>query len=496
MELQAVIMAGGYSEATGHLSYAKPLLPIGKKKLIWFPVNWLKQSGFESVIIITLDSMKFDIEEAISDIQIQTKFIACPDANDFGTLDSLCLLEQHINKHASVLVVNCDIITNIKLHKFVDIHRLHDSTVTLLLAQNKEKADNIPGSKTLHQDQERDCDIIGLSSLSEDKNSNIRRIIFAIDEFDLKDENLQTKRELSLKFNKIETRLDLEDCHLYIISRWLLNYIFQNLNAKISPTMKLEGSFRRDFLPYIINKQFTYDPDGVITTNDVTMQDTSKLKYDEDYEEKDLPPQQDKTDIYYHAQNNKSEKQKIWSKLNISTRCKKSRDDDVIICNSMVIDDTNDKDDGDMIICVNNIAKFVQATRMLFKPDIPWVNDIMENLNKIPSNCQIAQKTTITNESVMDERCEVGEKTVIKRSIIGKNCKISPNVRISNCIIMDHVNIASGCNLQGTVICSNSTIHEKCEIKDSFIASNKSIKANSKHTRESLMPAESNELEI
>lgn len=46
MELQAVILAGGASDNVNDLNTPKPLLTIGKKKLVWYPARWLKNSGF------------------------------------------------------------------------------------------------------------------------------------------------------------------------------------------------------------------------------------------------------------------------------------------------------------------------------------------------------------------------------------------------------------------------------------------------------------------
>ena len=46
--LVAVVMAAGYFENTRDIGVPKPLLPIGKKKLIWYPVNWLAENKFDS----------------------------------------------------------------------------------------------------------------------------------------------------------------------------------------------------------------------------------------------------------------------------------------------------------------------------------------------------------------------------------------------------------------------------------------------------------------
>lgn len=49
MEFQAVVMAvGGGSRMTDLTSsIPKPLLPVGNKPLIWYPLNLLERVGFE-----------------------------------------------------------------------------------------------------------------------------------------------------------------------------------------------------------------------------------------------------------------------------------------------------------------------------------------------------------------------------------------------------------------------------------------------------------------
>lgn len=49
MEFQAVVMAAGGGSRMMDLtsSIAKPLLPVGNKPLIWYPLNLLERVGFE-----------------------------------------------------------------------------------------------------------------------------------------------------------------------------------------------------------------------------------------------------------------------------------------------------------------------------------------------------------------------------------------------------------------------------------------------------------------
>lgn len=49
MELQAVLMAAGGGSRMMDLTYntPKPLLPVGNKPLIWYPLSLLERAGFE-----------------------------------------------------------------------------------------------------------------------------------------------------------------------------------------------------------------------------------------------------------------------------------------------------------------------------------------------------------------------------------------------------------------------------------------------------------------
>lgn len=53
MELQVVLMAAGGGSRMMDLTYntPKPLLPVGNKPLIWYPLNLLERVGFEGNIL-------------------------------------------------------------------------------------------------------------------------------------------------------------------------------------------------------------------------------------------------------------------------------------------------------------------------------------------------------------------------------------------------------------------------------------------------------------
>uniref|UniRef100_A0A8C0R2N4 Translation initiation factor eIF2B subunit gamma n=1 Tax=Canis lupus dingo TaxID=286419 RepID=A0A8C0R2N4_CANLU len=90
MEFQAVVMAvGGGSRMTDLTSsIPKPLLPVGNKPLIWYPLNLLERVGFEEVIVITTR----DVQKALSGefkMKMKLDIVCIPDEADKGTADSL-----------------------------------------------------------------------------------------------------------------------------------------------------------------------------------------------------------------------------------------------------------------------------------------------------------------------------------------------------------------------------------------------------------------------
>jgi len=51
MEFQAVVMAAGRGSRMTELTscVAKPLLPVGNKPMIWYPVSMLEKAGFQGL---------------------------------------------------------------------------------------------------------------------------------------------------------------------------------------------------------------------------------------------------------------------------------------------------------------------------------------------------------------------------------------------------------------------------------------------------------------
>lgn len=455
MTLHAVVLAGKYGEGTTDLDIAKPLLPIGKKKLIWFPIKWLAQQGFEEVTIITTDEMKFDINQAVQDIKIDKKFVIISTDMDEhpreinGTLHSLCLFKrQHSsNIENDILLVNCDIITSHGLYNLYDCFLLHDSTITCLLSSNQLAVkENLPGGKSYNKSKKRGIEVIGLSEVHGTRK-NMKRILL---KKDMNSEDFQLNlKNRSSKFNHYEGRVDLEDVHLYIIKKELLDYI---------ETINSDDSFRKDFLPSILDKQYKINEIIANTSKDVDKQETFN---------------QQESALINWVQSNLVEGGDEYNTAQVREECR----GDALKVHAYVASGEEEDCDDEQTICVNTLAAFVQANRLMFRQDSSLVKSFGLNEDRIHSSVKKGEKSIVSAECLVSEGTSVGNKSKVKRSVIGKCCKIGNNVSISNSVLMDDVTIDDGCQIIGSVICNKANIKEKCNLRDVVVKSKNTVKA-------------------
>lgn len=75
MELQVVLMAAGGGSRMMDLTYntPKPLLPVGNKPLIWYPLNMLERVGFEGNILYIYGSIQSNPLWCITFFHVQIK---------------------------------------------------------------------------------------------------------------------------------------------------------------------------------------------------------------------------------------------------------------------------------------------------------------------------------------------------------------------------------------------------------------------------------------
>ncbi|XP_070116180.1 translation initiation factor eIF2B subunit gamma isoform X2 [Equus przewalskii] len=238
MEFQAVVMAvGGGSRMTDLTSsIPKPLLPVGNKPLIWYPLNLLERVGFEEVIVVTTR----DVQKALCaefKMKMKLDIVCIPDEADMGTADSL----RHIypKLKTDVLVLSCDLITDVALHEVVDLFRAHDASLAMLMRKGQDSLEPVPGQKGKKKAVEQ-RDFIGVDSTG-------KRLLFMANEADL-DEELVIKGSILQKHPRIRFHTGLVDAHLYCLKKYVVDFLMENESIT---------SIRSELIPYLVRKQFS-----------------------------------------------------------------------------------------------------------------------------------------------------------------------------------------------------------------------------------------------
>uniref|UniRef100_A0A4W3IAA4 Translation initiation factor eIF2B subunit gamma n=1 Tax=Callorhinchus milii TaxID=7868 RepID=A0A4W3IAA4_CALMI len=433
MEFQAVLMAAGGGSRMMDLtsSIPKPLLPVGNKPLIWYPLNLMERLGFEEVIVVTTKEVQKLIQSI--DTKMKLDIVCISEDTDMGTADSLRYIHEKIK--TDVLVVSCDLITDAALHEVIDLFRAHDATMAMLMQRAHEFTEPVPGQKGKSKPAEQ-RDFIGVDDTG-------KRLLFMANEADLDDE-LVIRKSILQKHPRMHIKTALVDAHLYCLKKWVLDFLVEN---------KSFTSIRGELIPYLVRKQFSAPSSS-----------QHKDDTDEDHK-KNLKP----IDIFSYAKEdnllNLAREKSFWN----------DHHGDMI-----------DPYHGSKLRCyvhimkegicyrVNTLASYIEANRQVRGTSF-CCQVVCLSINKHFS-------PQVGSDSMIGNSTRVAEKTSIKRSIIGNSSTLKEKVKITNSIIMHNVTIEEGCVLQGSVVCNGATIGKGADLRDCLVGSGQCIEAKCKES--------------
>lgn len=414
-------------------SIPKPLLPVGNKPLIWYPLNLLERVGFEEVIVITTR----DVQKALSaefKTKMKTDIVCISDEADMGTADSL----RHIypKLKTDVLVLSCDLITDVALHEVVDLFRAHNASLAMLMRKGQEGLQPVPGQKGKKKAVEQ-RDFIGVDSTG-------KRLLFMANEADL-DEELVIKGSILQKHPRIRFHTGLVDAHLYCLKKYVVDFLMEN---------KSISSIRSELIPYLVRKQFS----------------SASSQQGQEEKEEDLKKKELKSlDIYSFMKEAPCDpcwnayRGDQWEDLSRSQVC----------CYVHIMKEG---------LCsrVSTLGLYMEANRQV--PKLLPILCPEESL--IHPSAQIINKHLVESDSLIGPDTQVGEKSSIKHSVIGSSCVIRDRVTITKCLLMDSVTVEEGSTISGCVICNNAVIEKGAEVKDCLIGNGQRIEAKAKRANE------------
>ncbi|XP_041359479.1 translation initiation factor eIF-2B subunit gamma-like [Gigantopelta aegis] len=448
MEFQAVVMAAGTGSRMTDLTSRCPkaLLPVGNYPLLWYPVNALERAGFEEVIVVVLESFVGEAQRLlceVCDVKIKIDFVCIPDSDYLGTADSLRSIKDKIK--TDVLVVSCDLISDISLHQVANIHRAYDSSITMLLSPLPEQYADVPAPGVKSR-KKAERDFIGFDESG-------KRVLFLTSEADL-EEYITFKKSLLKKHPYINIRSRITDCHLYFMKKWVVNFVAEN--KKIS-------TIKGELIPYLVKKQFSKSKPLEVPQPDVS-----------------LASMDTKSDIHSFT----SEDQLTRMVRDLSTWIDHEGDmeecfhGDNIRCYAYI------QEEG-FCVRVNTLGTYCEANRQI--PRLLGTLAPNKEINNIHPSTTIKEKSQIGSDCLVSEGVSIGERVSVKRSVIGRHCSLGDKVKVANSVIMDHVSILEGSTITGSIVCDRATICEKCELKDCIVGHSKTIIAMGKFTNEAII---------
>lgn len=202
------------------------------------------------VLLVVAENAKNEIQAALdkTDLELKIDYCSVPSNEDLGTADSLRLLHDKIE--SDVIVLSCDLITNVSLTKVVDLFRKHNATLCSLLF-SPQTADNlqVPGLKSKHKPER---DLVGI-------DAQTNRLIFLASASDFETE-LTLPKSLVRKHPNIVIRSNLVDSHIYVMKNWILTYLQHETNI---------STLKGELLPHIIKKQLSKPPKVAETNHSV-----------------------------------------------------------------------------------------------------------------------------------------------------------------------------------------------------------------------------------
>jgi len=415
MELQAVILAAGHGTRMSDLTTDTPkaLLPVANMPMIWYSLKMLEKAGFEDVTIVAQEGTQSDISKTVLEIhsiKLNLDFVCVPADDDFGTAESLLLMKNQNKIKSDLLIISCDLISTVPLHRFIDVHRKTDSTLTMLLAPQMSLSEaSAPGDKSF---KKLDYDIIGL----DEKN----RVIIFGEEADFSKGTITLKKSVLRNHPSIQLNRCLMDAHLYAMKKWVVDVIASEREIE---------TIKGELVPFLVKKQFSQDQLAEIPQKDEMLSMINEFS---------------------------------------AYRIMDSKQVNDIKCHAYVYNDGFCLR-SNSIVTYTEANKQVPKQLNLFSED---ENDtalvpscVKSNKSQIGPDCMVGKSTSIDEKSslkksVVGSHCKIGKFVKITNSIIMHHVTIEDGCTVSGSIICENSRLSAKCELKDCIVGHGNCIDE------------------------------------
>ncbi|KAG8236950.1 hypothetical protein J437_LFUL016145 [Ladona fulva] len=215
-EFQAVVLAGGKGSRMTELTGCKfkCLLPICNHPMIWYPLHMLEKLGFKDVIILVQELARAEVQSVLNRcaLHLHLDIVGIPGNEDWGTGDSLRHIHDKIKR--DILIVSCDLITNMSPLKAINIFRKYNASLVGMFFPSTSEVFSAPGLKTKNKPEQ---DLVGIDPATS-------RLVFLASASDFEEE-VQLPRALLRKHQRLSLYSRLVDSHLYILRKWVVDFL-------------------------------------------------------------------------------------------------------------------------------------------------------------------------------------------------------------------------------------------------------------------------------
>ncbi|KAB7497440.1 Translation initiation factor eIF-2B subunit gamma, partial [Armadillidium nasatum] len=395
-EAQAIVLAAGPgSRLTSVGIRPKCLLPVGNFPVIYYSLKFLQENGFKEATVIVNQESEGEIKKMpeVYDLKLRLDLAVVDTSEDPGTTESLKTIEHKIRRDAhEIVIISSDLITSANFSEMMHQHMSLGAALTILTAPQlpeflKAKP---PGPN----------DLLGVEAES-------NRLVYAVSEGDY-DDVIDLRNMLSRSDDGVEIQADALDCHLYIMKKWLVDYILN----KESPCLEM-GSLKAEVIPHVISNQCEDEQRKASRENEIGIHKfIKKGKFD---------------DLI-----------RTYNISSIKSRFQKDADPDGFECYIFCPDD-------EFSARINTLGNLWQINRKICDE------------STIGRSTQISEKTNITN-SVLGNHCRIGSLVRISNSLLFDYVQVESGCVIENSIIC--VNVEKKCVIKNCILTDVSKIME------------------------------------
>ncbi|XP_022709665.1 translation initiation factor eIF-2B subunit gamma-like isoform X1 [Varroa jacobsoni] len=207
--------------------------------ILFYPLRNLQNAGFTEVTVIVPTKYKPD-DTIAGELQLKIDYVYVNiDTEEQGTAESVRLIRDKIKPNRHILLVTCDLVTNIDLSELCVRQRVSDALLTALLAPLPPQLSqsSVPGTRKKYQPER---DIVALET-----ETNRLLQFGAVADYS---ERIPFCMRILRQFPNMQVHSDLLDCHVYALHPRAVEFIMTN---------KLLATFKGEVLPKLVLKQFS-----------------------------------------------------------------------------------------------------------------------------------------------------------------------------------------------------------------------------------------------